>query len=441
MATFKITALRANGALAYLHYDNHTSALRWASTGLDVVPATPATTTPATPVSAAQPGRKHGVRTLKISLGLSCNYGCTYCSQRFVPHAATAGVSDVAPFLTTLPQWFTPAAQGTGEGVRVEFWGGEPLVYWKALRPLAEGLRAMMPLAAFSMITNGSLLTPEINEWLDRMGFCVGVSHDGPGQRVRGPDPLEHPQQGPAIRQLYALLHPQGRISFNVMLNRQNQSRAAVQAWFTQRFGGDVQLGEGSFIDAYDKGGVALSLRAHEHVPYRVQAFNEVRHGAVVQFGQVGQKLRDFTQSITTARPAAAVGQKCGMDEPHNLALTLKGEVLTCQNVSPVSTAPNGRSHRIGHVDALEQVALDTSTHWAGRTECAGCPVLQICKGSCMFLEGALWETSCANAYSDAVPFFAGGIERLAGVVPMHVERVEGPRMPEDRAWLFGPPR
>ncbi len=38
-------------------------------------------------VSVNQSGRKGDIKTLKISLGLSCSYECGYCSQRFVPQA------------------------------------------------------------------------------------------------------------------------------------------------------------------------------------------------------------------------------------------------------------------------------------------------------------------------------------------------------------------
>lgn len=39
-----------------------------------------------------------------------------------------------------------------------------------------------------------------------------------------------------------------------------------------------------------------------------------------------------------------------------------------------------------------------------------------------MFLEGRLWEASCNNAYSDALPIFAAGIEFLTGLVPVYIE-------------------
>jgi len=66
-------------------------------------------------------------------------------------------------------------------------------VYWKTLKPLAERLRGFYPDVQFSVITNGSLLDAGKNEWFNGMGFSVGLSHDGPGQSTRGPDPLSDP--------------------------------------------------------------------------------------------------------------------------------------------------------------------------------------------------------------------------------------------------------
>jgi uncharacterized protein len=60
--------------------------------------------------------------------------------------------------------------------------------------------------------------------------------------------------------------------------------------------------------------------------------------------------------------------------------------------------------------------------------------MLQICKGACMFLQGPLWEASCENAYSDALPIFAAGIEFLTGLVPVHIEG----ELREDRKDIFG---
>lgn len=434
MAQFHIVAQRPDNSLVSLLYDNQTSALTWAD-GKPVAEVQAQSWGVAAAVSRDEPGRKGSIKTLKISLGLSCNYACLYCSQRYVPHEVDAGLREVEPFLEKLPTWFdTKGTNGRGEGLRVEFWGGEPLAYWKTLRPLAEQLRLRMPDAKFLLITNGSLLSPDVNEWIDRIGFGVGISHDGPGQATRGPDPFDDPEKAVAIRDLYARLRPQGRISFNSMIHRDNQSRAAVQAWLIERVGPDVPIGEGSFVDPYDEGGLASMLQGSEHFAFRRRAFAEIRANAISHFDIGKDKIGDFVDSIRKRRPASALGQKCGMDRADTVAVTLKGAVITCQNVSPVAKAPNGESHKIGTVDALSEVRLNTATHWSKRQECADCPVLQLCKGACMFLEGELWEKACDASFSDNLPFFAAGIEFLTGAVPIHIE---GPQR-EDRKNIWG---
>ena len=207
------------------------------------------------------------------------------------------------------------------------------------------------------------------------------------------------------------------------MMHAGNQSRAAVQTWLKARFGPDVQIGEGAFIDPYDAGGMAATLKTQaEQIGYRVKAFDELRTAQVARFDISRQKIKGFVDSVRYARPASALGQKCGMDKVDNLAVDLHGNVLTCQNVSAASTGPNGESHLIGKLEDLAGVEMKTSTHWSKRSECTSCPVLQLCHGSCMFLHGPLWDAGCDASYSDNTPFFAAGLEYLTGCKPIYIE-------------------
>lgn len=431
MAKFNILTVRTNGVQGpVLVYDNSTSELVYKATGKPVVAVSASGDyCSADVISKELPGQKTSPKTLKISLGLSCNYECSYCSQRFVPHADSSNPDDIGQFIAQLTAAVTEAPD------RVEFWGGEPLVYWKTLKPLAEQLRQLYPTAYFSMITNGSLLDSDKNEWLDRLGFGIGLSHDGPGYHARGADPLNDPEKHAAIMDLYNRLHPQRRISVNAMIHGSNQSRAEVQAWLQERFGKDVQIGEGAFIDPYDEGGLASTLQnTRDHLIFRSKAFHELRSGKVSQFGIGKDKIQDFVQSIRTARPASALGQKCGMDKVDNLAVDLHGNVITCQNVSAAATSLNGQPHKIGHLSNLPAVEMKTATHWSKRTECSTCPMLQLCKGSCMFLDGPLWDAGCDASYSDNVPFFAAAIEYLTGTIPYYIQG----NFRQERKDLFG---
>lgn len=420
-------------------YDNMTSEL-WDSNSnpIDITPITLQgnygefiTTSIDTPS-----GKSKFIRTLKIQLGLSCNYSCEYCSQRFVPNIEHSNTKLLNKFLSSLDNWLQYAPS------EIEFWGGEPFVYWKNFKPLAEALRDRFPRTKFLVITNGSLLTEEIIDWLDILNFTVGVSHDGPGQNVRGPNPFDDPKSRDLILKLFDRLLPKKQISINSMVHRENLDRAAIQSYFESIFGKDKEfnIGEGAFIDVYDEGGLKNTLQSHaEHLAFRRMSLESLGDGTSNKFIVSHKRTAAWINSWGNRRPAYSLGQKCGMDDIHTIAVDLIGNVLTCQNVTVNARAPNGKSHRIGHVDKFDQIKLNTSTHWKYRDECSKCPMLQVCRGSCMFLEGEYFQKSCDTAYSDHLPFFAKAFEAVTGALPYAIQAIEDDyKLPVERSNLWG---
>jgi uncharacterized protein len=435
MALFKINCIKADTQeQKVIYYDSSLSKLMHddMSNILDDVKIVDDVLLPAT----IEKG-KSNLSIIKIQLGLSCNFSCEYCNQRFVPHSEETNPSDVELFVNRMDNWY----KGDGN-VKFEFWGGEPLVYWKTLKPLAEALKNKYPNSSMSMITNGSLLDMEKNDWLDSLGFAVSISHDGPGQSVRGPDPFEDEISKHAILDLYKRLAPKYKLSFNSMINSKNKSRGNIQQYFIdliknnlgEKYLTHLVIGEGAFVDAYDEGGLATSLLDEEEdVLYRNLSFNEIRDSKTNLFHVTDAKVSSFIRGITNGKRIESLPQKCGMDKSNNIAVDLNGNVLTCQNVSSVSNNPSGISHKIGHVSNLDAVEVKTGTHWSDREECPKCPVIHLCSGACLFLTGELWEASCNNAFSDNISFFANAIEAMTGYMPMYID---GPQR-EDRKDIF----
>lgn len=383
-------------------------------------------------------GKSTTIKLLKIQLGLSCNFSCEYCSQRFVPNIEHANTKYMNIFLNNLDKWLLYPPE------KIEFWGGEPFVYWKTFKPLAEKLREKYPNTHFSVITNGSLITDEIIDWLYDMGFSMAVSHDGPGQNVRGPDPFDDPIQRKILFKLFNKFLPEGRISINSMIHRENMDRKKIQEHFEELFNvkpnDPFLIGEGGFIDVYDEGGkgnVPQSLS--EHVTHRRNTVQLIREGSIQRFQVVRSRITEWINSWGNYRSADVLGQKCGMDKEDSIAVDLQGNVLTCQNVTAVSKAPNGKSHKIGHVNQFDKIKLNTATHWKFREECSKCPVLQVCKGSCMFLQGEYFKLSCDAAYSDHIPFFAAAFELATGAMPVRITAISDEyKLSTDREDIWG---
>ena len=423
---YRLTMRGRNGYLRHLLYRPHESRLNWKDNGervsLNAVGMgyedQERAWESAFPMSPDNPARKsRAVRTLKIQMGLKCNFSCAYCNQASQGGQANGNVADARAFLENLPDWL----QADPDNFRIEFWGGEPFVYWKALKVLGDGLRERFPKARFNIITNGSLLDDDKIKWLDELEFGVSISHDGPAHKAtRGPDPLENSKTRQAIRLLYDRLFPKGKIGFGCVLTKKNRSLVAVREYIGEKLSipaGDIPLSTEEILLPYDQGGMALSpstIEEHEH--FLTDVFWEAVRGGSMPVGAVRGKCENFYRSLAQGRPAQTLGQKCGMDKPEHLAVDLKGNVLTCQNTSAA------KGHGIGSVEAFDDIRLTTSRHWSTRPECNRCPVVQLCKGSCMFLEGDLWDQACDNSYTWNLSMLAVALYWLTRLVLVEIE-------------------
>lgn len=438
---FEILAEKSANDRRTFYYDNMTNVLTDETGLLYAFPDKRAdNSTPATVFSKEQPLKKSkDITFLKIQLGLGCNYSCDYCSQKFVERGDSTSPKDIADFMAKLDTLNITEEKG----LKVEFWGGEPLVYWKTLKPLAEAIREKFKdwkqKPRFAMITNGSILTDDIIDWLMMMDFSISISHDGPGQSVRGPDPFDDPETKKRLLGLYRMMTRLNKpISFNSMLSAKNQSRKKISDWFIELTGDkNISLGEGGIVDAYDEDGITNSLiTKKDHFEFRRTAFSDIYStDGEIAFKMQLNKINAFTTDVLAQKHASTLAQKCGMDLEDVLAVDLKGNVITCQNVSAVETSKNGESHLGGNLDNYDDVSITTSTHWSNREECSKCPVLHLCKGACMFLDNKFWKISCANAYSDNVALFALSFVKMTGYIPILIKHDE---LPLERQDIFG---
>jgi len=446
MSLYKLVLKGANDVEQVLVYDPMTSEMFWEETkekpslsyiskGLEYqINAkvwTPAkVTNPHDPELHGRKSRKP--TTLKITMGLKCNYACSYCNQAHQPHDPVGGPEDADELVRKMKENFE---FGTYDKFRLEFWGGEPMVYWKTLKPLAEKVKKVYPNAQFMMVTNGSLLDREKVDWFNRMGFSIGMSHDGPlHAQNRGPDPLDEPKAKDAV--VYALkTMGQGRFTFNCVLTRENVSIPAVRDFIHEKlnrkdFGYeysevsqmDLQVTTEELMLPYDDSGMAHSLQTpDEKKEILHNLFWETIQGSNQFSWTVNSKITSFFESIVYQRPAEVVGQKCGMDKEDNIAIDMKGNVTTCQNTSSLT------KHNLGNIEDFDNIRLTNSYHWSTRAECPSCPVVQLCQGACLFLEDQYWTQACENLFYYNLAILAGSLFVMTdGLV---LTRIEGDKI------------
>jgi uncharacterized protein len=354
-------------------------------------------------------GKTSNVRKLKIQLGLKCNYSCSYCSQAsHLNQTFDTGNDDALEFLDKLDSWLTSVPQN------IEFWGGEPFVYWKKLKILVPELRKKFPETTFSIITNGSLMTDEIISFIIENDIMITISHDGPGQPLRGPDPLEDPVLKEQWLKLFSLR--EGKVGINAVLTARNNKISKIRNWFYEKLEGDkVFIGLEGVVNAHDDG-INTKFNEEDYIEMQSDIFFSLWNGEEPMGSPLMMKAKGFLDSILYQSDSEYLWQKCGMDRPEELAVDLKGNALTCQNTGNVG------KHNIGSVYDMENVKLDTSWHWTEREECSHCPVLQICQGSCMFLEGDEWAQTCENEFNYAKPILAFVLARFFGFILLDIK-------------------
>jgi len=334
---------------------------------------------------------KASPRVLKIQLGLGCNYSCSYCSQGGQKEEATSS-KDAEEFDF---KWVSGCPE------KVELWGGEPLLYWKKIEALVPKIHAEFGKIRISIVTNGTLLTKERVDWLYDKGFTMAISHDGPGQHLRGEDPLQDPEK--LAVWCYAFEKFGERISINSVLTAYNHDLFDLWMWFEERLG-TVKLNVEDIVTDY--GGAKMSdedlMKVYESVKKHASS------GLALVFPRVRFAVQQFMETLAIKKPLFGASQVCQMDRKDYVAVDLKGNVLTCQNAG-------AQDHTIGNIADLGAVKLDTATSYMNRPNCKSCPVVHLCYGSCMFLEGKDFDSSCRASYWYNRALIEGAIKLLTG--------------------------
>lgn len=371
-------------------------------------------------ISPDSPGKKtKDIKVLKIQLGLKCNYSCSYCLQASqIEKSEDTNNSDAEQFLSNLDNWVHSTPN------KIEFWGGEPFVYWNKLKILVPKLREKFPKTEFLIITNGSLLDDEKVEFIDKYDIMIGISHDGPQQKFRGPDPLRNEKTYNAIKKLREL-RPY-KVSFNIVLHSKNYDFDEIYNWFNERFPNPNLSLEGivAIYDDYTLKNIGqFTKKQYNELVDRI--FIElITHNT--RFFSLSYKLKNFLDNLNRSPPSSRstndndilyrTGQKCGMDREDYISVDLTGNVTTCQN-----TGSKGE-HKIGHVDEFDKISLNTSTHFIHREECMHCPLVHLCKGSCMYLYGDNFAQSCWNEYYYNLGILKAAMFILTGKILIGVE-------------------
>ena len=311
---------------------------------------------------------------LNVFLGYACNFKCAYCLQEPKKRSAVRKAGDVSLFVDRV----VPELAGKRIDL-LGYWGGEPLLYWEAIRELQSALfDAGVYVRAIRVTTNGSLLTPRIVGDLNAMGAHVVIS--------------DHGDFGsPAWDQVKNL----ERFSLHFLFTHQ-----ALEAWpwFDRVRDIEGQIGRRVFphvgwVRATDGCDPAYWITEDDlsiHVPH-LWELAELRIGGdrlAFDFleGPFREWLNAFQRTVDHVEPLCYARDHVSVD--------LSGHRYVCHH-SVDQHLKTGHLFETGRSPA-EQAAEISASRFVDTDECRACPINRWCRGNCH--RSNTHETDCRLA-------------------------------------------
>lgn len=347
--------------------------------------------------------KKDEIGMMFIQLGMKCNYECKYCHQNNI--RSTTEVEDATP--SKAARFLEMLEEAKLNPKYISFWGGEPLVYWKAMKVLIPGLKRLYPKARINFPTNGSLLTQEIIQYLDDNEIEYFVSYDGKVSN-RGESILDSQKvvEGlKATREGVAIMPTFNRASIPIKeLKKEFDDKRIrlkhIAIYAVARCNPyNRSIANEILIPAEKKAELSSFLYdvlTHEKENHDI--FNGV-------FGRFKHKVRLMQTGMGI--DAAAITY-CGNATGHDICVDLAGKIFNCMNV-PVKV--------IGTLNRMEPFnATEIFQNHLFKDKCFDCPYITMCFGGCPLIHdenSPEFKVSCSNLKLIAVPFFRAAIERL----------------------------
>lgn len=321
-------------------------------------------------------------KNVKIQLGLNCNYHCIYCSQS--PLTKTLAQKHIE--LDKLYDMIRKSPINWDNVHMVEYWGGEPLVYWKYIVPLTEFLvNEMHYKGMFHITTNASLFTQQVYDFCVKYKFDILFSHDGVNHKQfrNADDWLDHDDIVERVRKYHQLFPQYTRIGLVYAPFGDLDIFKSLELFYN-KLGADFDVMFHSGIRLESSSKHLLAYYTPENVEKAVDYMfkantlppNHKYYGMLS--GNRDHMQRDMSVFILQ-RLVASYNSKCPTINKHVFAFNLNGECITCHQ-----NTVGWHSH--GTIDQLNDPTKCYMTNMRSihhQVECDQCPYLQVCGSKC----------------------------------------------------------
>ena len=330
---------------------------------------------------------------LRITLGFNCNFNCKYCLENYTAKSIVKPIFIVkeSSLKEKVDNLINKLKNNLTKVNNITFWGGEPLVYLKTIKLLVPKLKELYPDVKFSTISNGSLITKEVAQYLLDNEIGLTVSHDGPTFSNYRDDknPLEDPKVLEGLKYYKEKAKEKGLFfGFNIVVTPDNSDLSKLHPYFARYFGDDVDINFEGIVKLSDFSKDVV--KKFDSNTKKILLNNLIAFGSTVDGNHPYHSIRDYVSKLISRLVNKQLYKNsCFVTNKNAVAVDMQGNLLIC----------HGSDQSYGTLDTIKTSKFPNEYlhFWKDRKKCKECPMLVSCLGDCIMASDRDNELSCEN--------------------------------------------
>jgi len=336
---------------------------------------------------------RHKPKRIQLLMAEGCNLGCRYCYQW---RNGTNQRKTLMPWAIAQKAVDTLVARsGERPELQITFFGGEPLLNYPMIQKVVEYCRSIEHATGksfqFELITNGTLLTRDVVDFIVRERFLLFISLDGDQEMHEYNRPSidgGHSHETIVRHALYANLqyekHKLPRIKIRANLTNRYNDRQKVEKYFESLGFKLIGIGPIEPLPHGDPSPAAMSEDQMDELEERdtramVQALHDLLQGM-----PLGPAMaRTFNQMSESVTPTSMHGITCGVCR-NTTVVDNRGNLYPCHRYAEM------KEYCIGDVETgmSRERVLDYYRKINGHStdDCQNCWIRDYCSGGCAWL-------------------------------------------------------
>lgn len=353
---------------------------------------------------------------IRISMGKKCNANCKYCLQDKNEYNMIFSTNFVNKIVELT----------NGNINNIQFWGGEPLVYFNQIIKIYNKFKSLLfNNCRFSICTNGILLKEQyIRDWFlnHKKDFSLSLSHDGPGQILRGEDPLKNKN---IVNFLNEFFIDNNACSINPVMTKYNKDLTIFNEYIKNTLQTNFIIADARPIIVNNEKSLSCIMNDEEIKQYSKSLTHQVLTNKINNWSTIEQS---FDYSLNKLNNPYKKGPKCFVGDKKTIVTDTEGNIVPCQGFSKNSIDQYGNSMYLGNIfdinnfNELKNPPIKRSIE--KQEKCENCVLANFCNNGCPYGPIEYEDINCKYNFYYSMPLFSNFIYKLTNTVLLRIEEL-----------------